>query len=251
MGAKVIAHAFEGYAAQRNWALDTLPFAHPWILMLDADEWIPAPLAQEIEKALADPTCEGYLLKRRSYFMGRWIRHGGMYPTWILRLFRRGAGRFEERPMNEHVLLKGRTGALSEPFDHWDTRPLEHWVAKHNHYAGLEAEEYIQEKFGGGYRHALPARFGKNHPERKRWIKVQLWNRLPLLSRPFLLFFRNYLLKAGFLDGREGFIFHVLWSFWFPFLSSAKIIEKLYASQHITGTAKNAKRRAAACGPLK
>jgi glycosyltransferase involved in cell wall biosynthesis len=227
-GAKVYPHVFEGYAKQRNWALKNLPFSNNWVLMVDADERIPERLREEIRKAVADANSpfEGYYMKPRHFFLGRWIKHGSLYPVWILRLVKRSAGRFEDRPMNERFLLRGEAGHLKEPFDHRDSRPLSAWIAKHNRYSDLEAEEFIQERFGGGYGSALPVRWWKNQPERKRWMKLRIWNRLPLLMRPFLLFARNYFFKAGFLDGKEGFIFHVLWSFWFPFLVVAKVTER-------------------------
>ena len=233
LGATVFSHSFEGYAKQRNWALDNLPFSHEWVLVLDADEQIPADLANEISRTLdtRPNTFQGYYLKRKFFFLGRWLKHGGLYPTWILRLFHRQGGRFEERPMNEHVVLNGTAGRLEEAFDHFDRRPLSNWIAKHNRYADLEAEEYWQEKYGGGYRHSLVARFWGTQAERKRWIKLHIWNRLPVLLRPFLFFLRNYILKGGFLDGKPGFIYHTLWSFWYPFLISAKILERQKASQ--------------------
>jgi glycosyltransferase involved in cell wall biosynthesis len=228
MGAQVFLHPFEGYAKQRNWALENLPFSHDWILMLDADELIPQALAKEIAQAVArnrqDPA--GYYIKRRFFFLGRWLKHGGLYPTWILRLFRRGRARVENRPLNEHVVLEGNSGHLGQPFDHQDRRPLSHWISKHNSYADLEAEEFLQEEVCGGYQGTIKVRFWGKQAERKRWIKLKMWNRLPLLLRPFLFFFLNYFLKGGFLDGVPGFIYHVLWSFWYPFLVSAKIIER-------------------------
>jgi glycosyltransferase involved in cell wall biosynthesis len=227
-GARVYAHRFEGYAEQRNWALENLPFSHDWILMLDADERIPQALAEEISQVVAenrqDPA--GYYIKRRFHFLGRWLKHGGLYPTWLLRLFRRDRARFENRPLNEHIVLEGNSGYLSQPFDHQDRRPLADWISKHNRYADLEAEEFLQEEFQGGYQGTIEVRFWGKQAERKRWIKLNVWNRLPLLLRPFLLFFRNYFFKGGFLDGAPGFIYHVLWSFWYPFLVSAKIIER-------------------------
>jgi ubiquinone/menaquinone biosynthesis C-methylase UbiE/glycosyltransferase involved in cell wall biosynthesis len=228
LGAAVYGHPFEGYAAQRNWALDNLPFSHDWILMLDADELIPPALADEIAQVIADNRQDtaGYYIKRRFFFLGHHLKRGGLDASWLLRLFRRGRARVEARPLNEHVILEGNSGYLSQPFDHQDQRPFSDWIAKHNRYTNLEVEEYLQEKLRGGYQGTIEARFWGNEPERNRWIKQKLWNRLPLLVRPFLFFFRNYFLKGGFLDGVPGFIYQVLWSFWVRFLTDVKIIER-------------------------
>jgi len=228
MGALVYTHPFEGYPQQRNWALENLPFSHDWILMLDADERIPQALAEEISQVVTSirPDHAGYYLKRRFFFLGQWLKHGGLYPTWLLRLFRRDRATVENRPLNEHVVLKGNSGYLRQPFDHLDQRPLADWIAKHNRYAEIEAEEFIQERFQGGYQDTIKIRFWGKQAERKRWIKLKVWNRMPLLVRPFLFFFRNYFLRGGFLDGRQGFIYHVLWSFWVRFLIDVKIIER-------------------------
>ncbi|MBI1983611.1 MAG: glycosyltransferase family 2 protein [Acidobacteria bacterium] len=228
LGARVYPHPFEGFAKQRNWALDNLPFAHEWVLALDADEQVPPALAEEISRTLRDPQAAhtGYYLKRRIIFQGRRLHHGGLYPVWILRLFRREAGRFEDRPMNEHVVLRGAAGYLKHPFDHRSCPSLSDWIAKHNTYADLMAEEYECETSGAGYRDSIPASLWGGQVERKRWMKLHFWNRFPLLGRAFLNFARNYIIRGGFLDGRPGFIFHVLWSFWFPFLIDAKILER-------------------------
>jgi hypothetical protein len=201
--------------------------------MLDADERIPPALAAEIRDAICDRGQDyaGFYLKFRHIFLGRFLRHGGLYPTWLLRLYRPRRARYEARPMNEHVILDGKVDYLAQPFEHRDLRPLRDWVSKHNRYAELEADEYFQEKFGGGYRDALAARFWGSPAERKRWIKLRVWNRLPVLLRPFLFFFRNYIGKAGFLDGQAGFIYHVLWSFWYPFLVGVKIVERRACSE--------------------
>jgi glycosyltransferase involved in cell wall biosynthesis len=227
LGARVYQHAFKGYTAQRNWALDNLPFAHEWILVLDADERISRALASEISRAVGQPNGKyaGFYLNRRLFFLGRRLRYGGLSPIWILRLFKRSSGRFEYREVNEHVILNGPAGYLRAPFDHCDQRSLADWIQKHNRYAGLEAEEYLRDRFGTSQQSSIPARFWGSQAERKRWIKFNLWNGVPLLIRPFLFFFRNYLLKGGFLDGQPGFLYHVFWSFWYPFLIDAKIIE--------------------------
>ena len=228
LGAQTFTHPFVGYAKQRNWALENLPFSNEWVLMLDADEQVPAALASELAEIVraGGNGHAGFYIKRRLVFLGRWLRSGGLYPTWILRLFKRQCVRFEDRPLNEHAILSGSPGYLESPFDHCDNRPLEDWIAKHNRYSELEADEYLQEKLRGGYAAAIPSRWWGGQAEQKRWIKLRIWNRLPLLLRPFLLFSRNYLLKGGFLDGQPGFIYHVLWSFWYPFLVSSKLIEK-------------------------
>ncbi|HYY72096.1 MAG TPA: glycosyltransferase family 2 protein [Candidatus Bathyarchaeia archaeon] len=228
LGAQVCVHPFDGYAKQRNWALDHLPFSNEWVLMLDADERVPSALAAEIAEVLQSDAKSnaGFYISRRLIFLGRWLGHGGLFPTWILRLFKRHHIRFEERPLNEHAILNGTAGRLQHPFDHFDNRPLSDWIAKHNLYSDLETEEYLQERFGRGFQSAIGPRLWGSQGERKRWIKLRLWNQCPLLLRPFLFFFRNYFLKGGFLDGRPGLVYHVLWSFWYQFLISAKIIER-------------------------
>ena len=227
MGAQVYLHAFEGYAQQRNWALENLPFAHDWILMLDADERITAPLAEQIRSVAASPDTHyaGYFLNRRFYFLGRWLKYGGLSPNWIMRLFRRHAARCENREVNEHILLTGPAGRLDGPLDHQDNRGISEWIAKHNRYASLEAEIFLRERSEGSGEESITPRLKGHQAERRRWLKLRLWDRLPLLLRPFLNFLYNYLLRGGFLDGQPGFIYHVLWSFCYRFLTDAKIIE--------------------------
>lgn len=227
MGAKVCQHAFENCTSQWNWALENLPFSNEWVLVLDADERVPQSLREEIVRTLSDPAQEysGYYLAFRLWFMGRWLRHGGLYPTWIMRLFKRSAGRFGRYGVSEHFILKGRAGYLQSPFEHCNDKPLSDWIQKHDRYADLEAREYVRAEPATSHTSSIAARFWGNQAERKQWIKLRLWNRLPLLFRPFLFFFRNYVLKGGFLDGREGFIYHVLWSFWARFLIDVKILE--------------------------
>ncbi len=239
MGAKTCRHPFGNCAAQRNWALNELPFSNDWVLVLDADERIPRVLAEEIVRTVTNPAQEfaGYYLKFRFWFMGRWLRHGGLYPTWVMRLFRRTAGRFGRHGVSEHLILAGRKGYLQYAFDHRDNKPLSDWIQKHNWYAQFEAEEYLRGKLRADQAHSIAARFWGNQAERKQWIKLRVWNRLPLLVRPFLFFFRNYFLKLGFLDGMPGFIYHILWSFWARFLIDVKIIEKQGAEAQVSSAA--------------
>src|SRR5215813_7353760 len=109
-GAQVAQHAFENYSRQKNWALDTLPFAHEWVLIVDADERVTTELRAEIEALLARPVHAGYYVNRRFIFLGTWVRHAGWYPSWNLRLFRHRLGRYDNRAVHEHVVLDGPPG---------------------------------------------------------------------------------------------------------------------------------------------
>lgn len=231
----IIVHPFSGYAAQRNWALDHLPIAHEWMLFLDADERLSPELKAEIPGAIAAAglETEGFYLKRRLIFMGRWIRHGGYYPTWILRLFRHKAARCEDRSVNEHFFVRGRTAKLNGDILHVDLRALDHWIAKHNRYAKLEAEELLKrESFVHERREdktdEMQASFLGSQAERKRWLRDRFWNRLPPLVRPFLYFTYRYFFRMGFLDGWQGLIYHFLQGLWFPFLIDAMYLEMKY-----------------------
>jgi len=224
LGAALVAHPFETQAQQFNWALDTLPLTADWVLRLDADEYLTPELAREIPAALdaASDDVSGFLMRRRVYFMGRWIRHGGYYPTWSLRLFRKGRGRCENRPMDEHIqLTQGSTQMLRGDYVDDNRKGLKDWIAKHNSYSSREAAAREAER-------VLPAgasRFFGTAPERRRWIKTNLYLNAPLLVRPFLYFGFRYFVRLGFLDGIEGAVFHVLQGFWHQFLIDAKTLE--------------------------
>ena len=134
---RIVQHPFENQAKQFNWALDHVPVASEWILRLDSDERLTPELAGEIAQALPTlpPEVTGLYLKRQVHFMGRWIRFGGYYPLWFLRLFRKGKGRYEEIT-EEHILLsEGRAIRLKNDFIDDNHKGLSFWVDKHNHWA--------------------------------------------------------------------------------------------------------------------
>jgi glycosyltransferase involved in cell wall biosynthesis len=225
LGARVLYNRFEGYASQRNWALANDPFGNEWVLFLDADEMITPELRREIVARISGTDCDGFYLKCRFIFMGTWIKHGGEYPTWYLRLFRKGKGVFH-RDMNEHASLTGSTGYLSSDFDHVDRNGIGAWIVKHNRYAELEAQELVRfnERRARKEKEATARLFG-SQAERKRWIREHVWNSLPPFVRPFFYFFYCYVVRLGFLDGRAGFIYRVLHGFWYLFLIDVKYIE--------------------------
>lgn len=225
LGAKVFYNKFENYAKQRNHAINKLPVETEWIFFLDADEYLTEELKKEIQETISSAEYDGFYIKRRFYFMGRWIKHGGYYPTWILRLFRKNKG-IVDRDINEYVKVSGKVGYLKNDFIDDNKKGISDWIAKHNKYSTYEAEELI--KFKNRKDDRQKDEFAKlfgAQTQRKKWIKENLYVRLPLFLRSFFYFIYRYFFRLGFLDGREGLIFHFLQGFWYFFLIDAKLCE--------------------------
>jgi glycosyltransferase involved in cell wall biosynthesis len=226
-GAKVIQRAFDNYGAQRNWGIDNLPITGKWQLHLDADEVMDDELVAAILALPDQPEHAGYFVPRYVKFLGRVMRHGGMSPTWHLRLFRSGIGRCEDRKYDQHFLLagSGTTGQLPGVMIDDIAMSLSEWTARHNRWADGEVAELGAVELGDAATGRLIADAKGNPAQRKRALR-QKYNNLPLFVRPFALFGYRFFFKLGFLDGTEGFIFWVLQTFWFRFLIDAKIWEK-------------------------
>jgi glycosyltransferase involved in cell wall biosynthesis len=240
-GCRVVEHPFENYARQRNWAFDSLPITTPWTLCLDADERLTPELVAEIPEILTLPEVPyaGYMLRKRTIFMGRWLRHGGQYPAWHLRLFRSGRGRCEDRLYDQHFLVDGPVGKLEHDYVDVLTSDLGTFVARHNRWAELEAREILAQASEAAPRGTVQARFGGTAIERRRFFRTRVYQRFPLFLRPFLFWFYGYVLRLGFLDGTEGLVFHTLQRFWFRFLVDAKIWELQRAAR--TGARRSAR----------
>ncbi len=222
-GAKVVFHEFINQAKQFNWALDNLEISNEWILRLDADEFLTPELVKEIAETLlvTEDIVSGFYLKRRVYFMGRWIKHGSYYPTWILRLFRKGKARSENREMDEHIILsEGNAGHMKNDFVDENKNKLSWWIERYNKYSTREASAFISAEG-----QVVSENLSGSQTERKRWLKNNLYYKSPKFMRAFLYFFYRYFLRLGFLDGIEGLIFHFLQGFWYRFLIDAKIYE--------------------------
>jgi glycosyltransferase involved in cell wall biosynthesis len=221
LGAHVVQHPFESYGAQRNWAIDNLSLRYPWQLHLDADERLTPELIDSIKNLPEETAHSGYFVARMIYFLGRLLRHGGMSPTWHLRLFRNGAGRCEERKYDQHFyLLNGTVGRLQGNMIDDIRMSLSEWTARHNRWSDAE----VMEQLNAMDVVRIQPRLRGNAVERKRYLRG-LYDDAPLFIRPYLLFFYRYILRLGFLDGREGFIFWTLQTFWFRFLIDAKLFE--------------------------
>lgn len=203
-GATFVFHGWEGYARQKNWALDNLPFESPWILILDADEAITPSLRDEITAIVNRPVesvkTAGFYLNRKFIFLGQTIYHCGYFPSWNLRLFKHGLARYEDREVHEHMLVNGPTAYLKNLMIHEDRRGLEHFVAKHNRYSTLEAHSIYRSKAKWpGF-----SRLFTDRMARTRYLKDKVVPRLPA---PWLFrFFYMYVLRLGLLDRRGGWM---------------------------------------------
>lgn len=224
---KIVQHPFENQAKQFNWALNNLEIDSPWLMRLDADERVTPELRNELFEKLPFMKDEitGLYIKRRVYFMNRWIKHGGYYPTWLLRIWRNGKGYCEERWMDEHIkVTEGKCVFLENDIIDDNKNSLHWWIGKHNGYATREAIDILNIKYQFlNYDEIEPKLFG-TQPQRKRWLKLRYAN-APLFGRSFLYFIWRYFLKLGFLDGYPGLIWHFLQGFWYRFLVDAKIYE--------------------------
>ena len=145
LGARVVQRKFDNFSAHKNWALEHIDFKNDWILIVDADERVTETLAAEI-KVLWQNTSKfnGYYIARQNWFAGKWIRHGGWYPDWQLRLLKRGYARYESRLVHEHVLLEGPVGFLKSPLIHYEDKGIERYFERHNHYSSMEAAEIFK-----------------------------------------------------------------------------------------------------------
>jgi hypothetical protein len=211
-----VAHPFESHARQWRWAIETLPLRHDWILGLDADQRVLPELQRSIAAAIARPDgAAGFFLNRRQIFRGQWIRHGGYYPKYLLKLFRRDVVQIDEHDLvDHHFVVRGSTRRLRGDLveENHNESTIAAWIAKHNRYAQLQAREEL-----GGERDVVRGAALGNPDERVRFRK-RLWARLPLFVRPCAYFFYRYVLRLGFLDGKQGFIFHFMQALWYRLL---------------------------------
>lgn len=215
-GAQVVQFYFKGgWPKKKNWALDNLPFNYEWVLIVDCDERITPELWSEIATVIQDTEYNGYYLNRRVYFLGQWIRYGGKYPDWNLRLFRHKKGRYEnlhtedvpntgDNEVHEHILLTGTAGYLQNDMLHIDFRDIYQWLERHNRYSNWEARVYYNLLQGGKQENTIKASFLGNPIQRKRFLK-KIWIYLPF--KPLLRFIWFYWIRLGFLDGKAGYIY--------------------------------------------
>jgi len=206
-GARVLTRPFDDYGSQRQAALEKGNFKHPWLLVLDADERVDAELAEELKAIASDPSNPntGYRIRRKDHFLGRWIPHSTLYPTWHLRFFRRSATRYEPRTVHEHPVVDGSVAQLKGHLLHYSfNKGLDEWMEKHRRYAKLESKEAVQML-------AQPldwAGLMNSDPSRRRRALKTLSYRLPFrgISRFLYMMF----IRLAFLDGMAGLRYSLL-----------------------------------------
>jgi glycosyltransferase involved in cell wall biosynthesis len=237
-GATILQHKFVTQAQQFQWGLDHFPVKTPWIMRLDADEIVGPELAAEIARKLPTlPTSVvGVQLRRRHVWMGRWVRHGGRYPLILLRIWRTGHGRVEDRWMDEHVLVwGGSTVTFDADFSDENLNDIGFFTEKHNRYATREAIEIIDRRLGILSRASTRVEYTKSRKTRiKHWVRDQLQSKLPFTFTAPGYFVWRYVFQLGFLDGRTGLIYHFLQGYWYRFLVGAKVEELTQAIAHLS-----------------
>jgi len=226
LGAEVVEHKWPGnQAAQFNWAIDNLKIDTEWILRLDADEYLLPELIDEIKQKLPliSEDVNGVVFKRRHIFLDKWMK-GGIYPVKMLRLFRNGHGRYEQRMMDEHIkLLGGKTIEFDNDFCDHNLNNISWFCKKHVDYAIREAAEMLNTEYNlsgnAVIEDGLAEQANKKHKRKQAYIKK------PLFWRSFAYFLYRYFLKGAWRDGKEGFLFTFIQGWWYRTLVDAKIFE--------------------------
>ncbi len=227
LGAKVIHNKWITYAVQFNVGIERNPFNTKWLMRMDADEYVMPELANEINQTLnvLAEDITGLYVKRRVMFMNQWIRRGGYYPIWLLRLWKNGKGICEELWMDEHIKLsEGRCVQLKNDIIDHNLNNLTWWTQKHNNYSIREAIDLLDIQYNFAETQRVEPRLFGSQEQRKRYLKIK-YASLPLFTRPFVYFCYRYFIKLGFLDGKKGLIWHFLQGFWYRFLVDAKLFE--------------------------
>lgn len=214
------------YADQLNWGLEHFNFTSDWIMRLDADEYLTEELINEINENIADidDSVSGIILKRRTYFMGKWVKHG-IYPVKLLRIFRKGKGVCESRWMDEHIVLsEGTAVEFKHDFIDENLNTINWWTQKHNNYAVREAIDYLDIKYNiCGY--SKNDEMQKGEQANKKRMSKRSYYKLPIFFRSFLYFIYRYFFRLGFLDGKQGLIWNFLQAWWYRFLVDSQIYE--------------------------
>lgn len=222
LGAEIYTHPFKHYADQFNWALDNTDIKTTWVYRIDADEALTPELKTEVERRClrhANDNVNGFLMKHKLFFLGKYLKHGGAYPFIKMTVFKPRYARFEDRAMGEHVVLKeGRSILLENDCLHYDCKDLTAFIDKHNSYATREVKDY-NDRLG----RSQALLYSK--AERTKKLRDGFYYKLPKFIRARLYFWYRYYIQLGFLDGKPGKIYAFIQAYFYRYIVDAKIYE--------------------------
>jgi glycosyltransferase involved in cell wall biosynthesis len=229
LGAMVEQRKWKNYADQFQWGLDNCGAESDWVMRMDADEYLEPGLQQELVRILPNMSAEtgGIYIRRKVFFYGKWIRHGGFYPHTLMRIWRNGKGRIEQRWMDEHIVLppEAKTIMVKEHLVDDNLKGITFWINKHNSYASREMVDLLNNKYALLEKDESLKTVDDPQAKWKRLMKDKVYSRLPVGLRAAVYFFYRYFFRLGFLDGSKGFLWHFMQGFWYRLLVDIKIME--------------------------
>jgi glycosyltransferase involved in cell wall biosynthesis len=225
-GARVLQNKFENHAKQWLWGFHNAGLKYDWVFMYDPDHRLTPELQTELRDLFereVEQGINGFYVKRRNVFRGKWIRHGGYYPVHMLKLVRRNKVQFDEHEFDYRAYVPPPTAQLKNDIieENLKENDITFWIDKHNRFAVRQAEEEIFRTQHPESWTTKATLFG-NHDQRTLWLK-QRWYKMPLFVRPFVYFTYRYIFRLGFLDGKTGFMFHFLQAFWYRLVVDIKL----------------------------
>ena len=236
LGAHCYQNKWKNYATQFQWGLDNCPITTKWVMRMDADEYIESELSKYLALSINDLSEEvkGIYLKRKVFFLGKWMKWGGFYPHVLLRIWRHGYGRIEQRWMDEHIVLSQGKTILVDIADIVDDNKnnITWWIDKHNHYATREMIDLMNMEYNFIVSDNKLKETDDPQAKHKRILKESVYSKLPYGFRTIIYFMYRYFIRLGFLDGYKGFIWHFMQGLWYRMLVDIKCYEFKRKSKH-------------------
>jgi glycosyltransferase involved in cell wall biosynthesis len=230
--AVVLSNSFVNHPKQWDFALKNFPIATPWVIGLDADQWLSAALYAKLQNFQHQDIAtdvNGIYFNRKNYFRGEWIQHGGYFPKYLLKMFRYGVGFSDlNENMDHRFIVTGKTLLWADGYlleENTKENSISFWLNKHNKYSDMLAMEEV-ERLKKMRTQTITGNFWGSPDQKVAWLK-SIWWKLPLYIRPFLYFIYRFVFQLGFLDGKQGRLFHFLQGFWFRLIIDVKIEELL------------------------
>lgn len=222
-GCDIYQRHFTNHSEQFEYGLNIAKIDTKWVIRLDADERLSEESSVELEKLCnenSDSDVNGFVLRFKYYFLGKYLKHGGYYPIRKLAVFKYGKAHIERKQMDEHIVLdSGKLIECKKDCLHHDCKSISDWIAKHNKYSSNEVADYFNNSI-------LDVELLDPNARRKNRAKHNFYYKLPLGLRARLYYFYRFYLKLGFLDGRPGKYFAFLHAYWYRYLVDIKIYEQ-------------------------